>query len=198
MRIYRLNLVCIICIATMCLFVCACDNNAPPQEDPPALNISARIAAAQNADTGDEASIKDAAEENDIGDIDNFEVENDKLYSGISKIDLFLPLIKADAAAEDDDEKKRAPQTPLERFDIGQLKLSAVVEAADGNSAIIVESSGRGYVVKHGYFIGLNNGQITEIKSDRVVIEEPMGKNERGETKYNIIELILPKPAGAF
>lgn len=197
MRISRLNLVCIICVAAMFLFVCACDNNPPPQDDIPPLNIGARTMAAQNANADNAA----AADQNDDQntDMDDFEVEEDKLYSGIDKTDPFLPLIKAtDAAREDDDDTKRVPQTPLERFDIGQLKLSAVVEMVEGNSAVIVESSGRGYVVKPGTYIGLNGGQITEIKNDRVIIEEPMGKNERGETKFNIIELILPKPAGAF
>lgn len=199
MRISRLNLVCIICVALMCLFVCACDNNPPPQDDIPALNIGARTMNNQNA--GDNAPPAAVQDDDDNTDIENFEVEEDKLYSGINKTDPFLPLIKAtEAAAADnnEDDKKRVPQTPLERFDIGQLRLSAVVETPEGNSAVIVEASGRGYVVKPGTYIGLNGGQITEIKNDRVIIEEPMGKNERGETKFNIIELILPKPAGAF
>lgn len=195
MRISRLNLVCIICVGLLCLVVCACDNNPPPKAELPSLNLNAR--AAQNTTTPDKIT---AVQDAEVEDLEGFEVEEAKLYSGIDKINPFLPLIKSDGAVpdEEDGETKRVPQTPLERFDIGQLRLSAVVGAPDGNSAIIVESSGRGYVVRTGAYIGLNGGQITEIKNDRVIIEEPMGKNERGEVKVNVVELILPKPAGAF
>lgn len=195
MRISRLNLVCVICAGLLCLAVCACDNNPPPKAEVPSLNLSAR--AAQNTTTPDNTQ---AGQDADGEDLEGFEVEEAKLYSGINKINPFLPLIKSDGAGsdEEDGETRRVPQTPLERFDIGQLKLSAVVGAPGGNSAVIVESSGRGYVVRTGAYIGLNGGQVTEIKNDRVVIEEPMGKNERGEIKVNVVELILPKPAGAL
>ena len=198
MRISRINLICIICAGLMCLLVCACDNNPPPQEEGPSLNIGAR--AAQNKPAAE--TVETDTPPDEIDDIEGFEIEEDKLYSGADKIDPFLPLIRSDVAGEGEDgedgEKKRVPQTPLERFDLGQLKLSAVVESPEGNSAIIVESSGRGYVVKTGTYVGLNGGQVTEIKNDRVIIEEPIGKNERGEIKVNVVELILPKPAGAF
>lgn len=197
MRISRLNLVCIICAGLMCLVVCACDNNPTPQQEIAPLNIGARAAQNQAAPDADAQAAIDSEEPEDL---ESFEVEEDKLYSGNNKIDPFLPLIKSDSTGPDDEDgdKKRVPQTPLERFDLGQLKLSAVVETSDGNSAVIVESSGRGYVVKVGAYVGLNGGQVTEIKNDRVIIEEPMGKNERGEIKVNVVELILPKPAGAF
>lgn len=198
MRISRLNLVCIICAGLMCLVICACDNNSQTQEAEIKLpDISARAAQNQAATEPDAQAAIDAEEPENLED---FEVEEDKLYSGNNKTDPFLPLIKSDSAGpdEEDGDKKRVPQTPLERFDLGQLKLSAVVETSDGNSAVIVESSGRGYVVKVGAYVGLNGGQVTEIKNDRVIIEEPMGKNERGEIKVNVVELILPKPAGAF
>lgn len=195
MRISRLNLVCIICIGLLCLAVCACDNNPPPKAEVPSLNLGSRTS--QNTTATDKAAVVQDAE---VEDLEGFEVEEAKLYSGTDKINPFLPLIKSDGAGseEENGETKRVPQTPLERFDIGQLKLSAVVGAPDGNSAIIVESSGRGYVVRTGAYIGLNGGQIIEIKNDRVIIEEPMGKNERGDIKVNTLELILPKPAGAF
>lgn len=194
MRISRLNLVYIICTGLMCLVVCACDNN-PPQDNLPALNIGARTA--QNTPAPNNTQADDPEP---VQGLEGFEVEEDKLYSGINKMDPFLPLLKSNTAGtgDEDSEKKRVPQTPLERFDLGQLKLSAVVAAPDGNSAVIVESSGRGYVVKVGAYVGLNGGQVTEVKNDRVIIEEPMGKNERGEIKVNMVELILPKPAGAF
>lgn len=203
MRTSRLNLICIIGVAMVCLLVCACGDSQPPPEEPK-LNLGLRTMTGQNVDQDDSAQTEDSAatsNEGENGEIEAFEVlEEDKLYSGSNKVNPFVPLIQAEVATTGDgnDDERRVPQTPLERFDIGQLSLSAIVEAPGGNSAIVVESSGRGYVVKAGTYIGLNGGQIIEIKSDRIIIEEPIGKNERGEVKVNTIELILPKPAGAF
>lgn len=207
MRISQLNLVCIIWAVAICLVLCACGDSAPPA-DPPKLNLGLRTMTGQNVDQEAAPATNNATGGPADGMTENAEAEafeifdETKLYRGSNKINPFLPLIKSETGKEpaddNDDGERRGPQTPLEKFDIGQLKLSAVVETAEGHSAIIVESSGRGYVVRPGFYIGLNGGKIVEIKSDRVIIEEPIGKNERGEDKVNVIELILPKPAGAF
>jgi type IV pilus assembly protein PilP len=70
---------------------------------------------------------------------------------------------------------KRRPRenlSPLERYDLGQLKLVGIVLEAKDPRAMVEDSAGLGYVVKIGTPIGPNEGKIREIKSSEVVIEE--------------------------
>ena len=78
---------------------------------------------------------------------------------------------------------------------ISQLKLSAIMRTPEGNSAIVEDATGKGYVVKKGTYIGLNSGQVVDINRDRILIEEEI-ENVMGELKIVNIEMKLQKPAG--
>jgi type IV pilus assembly protein PilP len=70
---------------------------------------------------------------------------------------------------------KRRPRenlSPLERYDLGQLKLVGIVLDAKDPRAMVEDSAGLGYVVKIGTPIGPNEGKIKQIKASEVVIEE--------------------------
>lgn len=70
---------------------------------------------------------------------------------------------------------KRRPRenlSPLERYDLGALKLVGIIWDAKDPRAMVEDSAGLGYVVKIGTPIGPNEGKIKEIKSSEVVIEE--------------------------
>ena len=70
---------------------------------------------------------------------------------------------------------KRRPRenlSPLERYDLGQLKLVGIVWDAKDPRAMVEDSAGLGYVVKIGTPIGPNEGKIKQIKASEVVIEE--------------------------
>lgn len=207
MRISHSKIACILSILLLSTVLYACGDKTPPEQPkvslPQRQTASAAPAEPTEASGGIvQGSINAPANTATTSPVDSFEVaeaDASSLYSGEGKVNPFLPLIKADAPVVDPDTgTRRVPQTPLERFDIGQLKLSAIIESPEGNSAIIEESSGRGYVVKPGTYIGLNGGQIKSITREKIIIEEPIGKNERGEVKVNRIELTLPKPAGAL
>jgi len=121
-------------------------------------------------------------------------------YDPTGRIDPFEPLFREQSGAQVASShkgklKKRTPQTPLERVAISQLKLSAVMRTAKGNSAIVEDASGKGYVIRKGTYVGLNSGQVVKIEKDRVVIEEEM-ENIMGEFVIQKTELKLQKPAG--
>jgi len=121
-------------------------------------------------------------------------------YDAKGRFDPFEPLFKEESSAQavpssKDKRKKRTPQTPLERVAISQLKLSAIMRTAQGNSAIVEDASGKGYVIRKGTYIGLNSGQVVRIDKDQVVIEEEI-ENVMGELVIQNIELKLQKPAG--
>jgi len=104
-------------------------------------------------------------------------------YIARGKIDPFEPLFK-DKPVFKKKKEKRIPRTPLEKLSLGQLKLVAIIRAPSGNKALVEESSGKGYVIKKGTYIGLNSGKIIEIEKDNIIIE------------VRQIELKLQKPSG--
>jgi len=121
-------------------------------------------------------------------------------YDPQGRFDPFEALFKDESNAQPapvskDKRKKRTPQTPLERVAISQLKLSAIMRTAKGNSAIVEDASGKGYVIRKGTYIGLNSGQVVKIDKDHVEIEEEM-ENVMGELVIQNTELKLQKPAG--
>lgn len=120
------------------------------------------------------------------------------LYNPAGKIDPFEPLFKdrpSQKKIKKSNRKKRQPRTPLERIDISQLKLVGIILASSGNRALVEESSGKGYVIKKGTYIGTNAGRVTEISKHKVVVEEEY-EDVFGKLKVQKKEIKLPKPPG--
>jgi type IV pilus assembly protein PilP len=121
-----------------------------------------------------------------------------KAYDAKGKIDPFEPLFKEKpVSVKKKKNKKRIPQTPLERIDLSQLKLVGIILASSGNRALVEESSGKGYVIKKGTYIGVNSGKVVKIKREKVVVEEEF-EDVFGKTKLRQREIKLPKPPGEF
>lgn len=127
-----------------------------------------------------------------------------RIYDPKQRLNPFIPLFKADNENVVTDQmdalsakkrKKRIPQTPLEKISLNQLNLVAIIRASSGNKALVEESSGKGYIVKKGTYIGLNSGIVTQIDSDGVIIEEEI-ENLMGELVLQNTEIKLQKPAG--
>jgi type IV pilus assembly protein PilP len=118
-------------------------------------------------------------------------------YNPLGKIDPFEPLFKDEPELVPSESKreKRIPRTPLENIDLGQLKLVGVILASSGNRALVQEASGKGYIIKEGTYIGVNSGKVTEIKNDRVIVEEEI-EDVVGKPTIRNKELVLPKPPG--
>jgi len=120
------------------------------------------------------------------------------LYIPEGKLDPFEPLFKkgpVSLAVGNKKIKQRKPLTPLERVNLSQLTLVGIIEAPSGNRALVQETSGKGYVVKKGTYIGTNSGKIVQILKDRIIIEE---ESEDIYGKVSIIKkpIKLQKPPG--
>jgi type IV pilus assembly protein PilP len=120
-------------------------------------------------------------------------------YNPKGKIDPFEPLLKDESAAVVAKVRVKTdpnrPKTPLERIDLGQLKLVAIIAASTGNRALVEESSGKGYIIKAGTFIGLNSGKVVDIKNGKVLVEEEF-EDVYGKAITQKKEITLPKPPG--
>ncbi len=214
------NITCLICFLLL-VYGCTDKKNEPqqpkkvvskkiavqPQAGTGVTETSAPVAAApavkpeakESTGTGDDLSIPAAP---DLVQ-DNILAKAATGYDPKGKIDPFIPLIKEEkaeksgalAAAKKTERKKRKPATPLERIDLGQLNLTAIVRSAQGNKALVEESSGKGYIITKGTFIGVNQGTVIDVQKDRVIVEEEV-ENLHGEITLKTRELRLPKPSG--
>ena len=120
------------------------------------------------------------------------------LYNPEGKLDPFEPLFKKERVSIAEGKKKikqRKPLTPLEKVNLSQLTLVGIIQAPSGSRALVQESSGKGYVVKKGTYIGTNSGKIVQILKDRIIIEE---ESEDIYGKVSIVKkpLKLQKPPG--
>ena len=71
----------------------------------------------------------------------------------------------ADAAVNDE-------LTPLQRYQLGQLKLVAVIYETRYPRAVVEDETGLGYILQIGTPIGPNNGAVQAIEPGRVVVRE--------------------------
>lgn len=128
-------------------------------------------------------------------------------YDPKGKIDPFVPLVRdepvnakkesetAEGAAKGEKREKRIPQTPLEKIELTQLRLRAIILASSGNRALVEESSGKGYILTKGTYIGRNEGIVTKIEKNKVIVEETI-RSIQGDITTQETELKLPKPPG--
>ncbi len=120
-------------------------------------------------------------------------------FDPTGKADPFEPLFKeepkpkAEVAAKP--KQPERPRTPLERLDLGQLRLTAVVMAGNRPRAMVEEANGKGYVIELGTPIGLERGKVTVINRDRIVIEYSRD-DDFGNSKSRQRVLKLQKPPG--
>ncbi len=120
-------------------------------------------------------------------------------YNPAGKIDPFSPLVKDEPVkvlqAEKSKSEKREPTTPLERIDLSQLKLTAIIRTPSGLKAMVEESTGKGYIVGMGTYMGIHSGKVVNILKDRVVVEEEV-EDALGNAVSRNTELKFQKPSG--
>jgi Tfp pilus assembly protein PilP len=89
-------------------------------------------------------------------------------FSTLGKRDPFRPFTLSTRT----DSRPRENLSPLERYDLGQLRLVGVVWHVKEPNAMVEDSVGLGYIVKVGTLIGANDGKVKAIKPNEIIIEE--------------------------
>lgn len=120
------------------------------------------------------------------------------LYNLEGKLDPFEPLFKKERvslAVGKKKTKRRTALTPLERVNLSQLTLVGIIRSPSGNRALVQETSGKGYVVKKGTYIGTNSGKIVQILKDTIIIEEE-SEDIYGKVSITKKPIKLQKPPG--
>jgi type IV pilus assembly protein PilP len=115
--------------------------------------------------------------------------ETEYSYNPAGKPDPFKPFIQLTPLRG---ASRSTPLTPLQKFEISQLKLVAIISTPEGNIAMVEDATGKGYFLKKGTWIGKNDGKVTKILNDKVIIEE-VYQDIFGKTKTNEISIFLHK-----
>lgn len=84
-------------------------------------------------------------------------------------------------------------RTPLQTYQLGQLKLVGVVaQPPEGYRAMVEDSAGLGYIITTGTPIGSSGGVVRSIEPRRVVIEEST-RDFYGDVKPKQVVMELPQ-----
>jgi type IV pilus assembly protein PilP len=106
--------------------------------------------------------------------------------------DPFKPFV-AETKASPVAKKNRFGQVlPILNYDVPQFKISGIIIGLKENSAMIVDPTGKPYVVKAGMDIGRNNGRITKIAPNFIEVFEQY-RDESGKLIKKTVRLTLPK-----
>ncbi len=84
-------------------------------------------------------------------------------------------------------------RTPLQTYQLGQLKLVGVIaQPSQGFRAMVEDSAGLGYIITTGTPIGSSGGVVRSIEPRRVVIEEST-RDFYGDVKPKEVVMELPQ-----
>lgn len=195
-------------IASIVFFsLTGCENKPETNQKPPASAVvSGTIKMPPAVSTTEKKAIIEKKEDSQVVesgiqqmttlDESNIVIESEKLehYDSKGKLDPFKPLIQEETDLSDNITEKRSQRilTPLEKIDISQIRLVAVIIMDKKQIAMVEEASGKGYEVGLGTYIGKNQGKVTEIKDSSIVITE-LTRDYKGRLKEQIQEIKLHK-----
>ncbi|WP_035237137.1 pilus assembly protein PilP [Desulfobacter vibrioformis] len=211
-----IKICCLAGLVVSLLFVCACnEDQAPgPELAKQTLVVSKSISkpnppASQTPDPGDagkkQALVPDLKPARDSVNADGEDKDKaDALqkagismpmeqYDSKGRVDPFIPLIAeknipAGSGASVDTKPKR-PLTPLEKLELSQIKLVAIVEMSDRTIAMVEDATGKGYEVAIGTYIGSQGGRVTSVTMKGITIEENMDAyNGKSRKRYEEIK----------
>ncbi len=159
----------------------ACKEKTPPPQPetmrPAGLTPPAAVTTPQ---------ITPGAEESLIGE---FEIEY--RYDPYGKVDPFEPFILVEGPGG-----IGGAENPLEQSDVNDFKLVGLIWGIQDARAIVVDPSGKSYVVRKGIRIGRNEGELIGIYKDRIVVLEKIRDLEGNVIKTNKIDLKLEELGG--
>jgi type IV pilus assembly protein PilP len=79
---------------------------------------------------------------------------------------------------------------PLQRTDVADLKLIGIVWGSVGHHAMVQTPDGKGYTIKRGTLVGVNNGVVKKI-TERALIVEEQYTDIFGERKMREVKIEL-------
>ena len=118
-------------------------------------------------------------------------IEETYHYNPTGKADPFKPFIDVELAKKKTVEQSRLLSlNPLQRQTVEQFRLVGIIGDNKGRRAMVQDSAGKFYSLLPGAYIGLNNGRISKILADRIIVDEKI-RTEVGKTESRKIIITL-------
>jgi len=103
---------------------------------------------------------------------------------------IIAPQVATEKAAPLRSRRPAAEALPIQSFETDKFKVTGIIVGLKENSALIVDPTGKGYVIKEGMQIGPNEGYVTKITSTDIEVVEKFS-NEKGHVKKRTVKLML-------
>jgi type IV pilus assembly protein PilP len=107
-------------------------------------------------------------------------------YNPTGRRDPFAPIVQRE------EKQAKMDRPPLERYNLYDFKMTAVIWGGFGYNAMVEAPDGKGYFVRVGTVMGPNKGLVKRITEDEIVVEEKF-KNFSGETERKDVVIELRK-----
>lgn len=164
------------------------------QEEKPAIKTT------QNKNIKNTVQSKSTVKNDSKKELQNNNLQKDQTqkeysYDATGKPDPFEPLIAAIAPTKQSvsqQQKSDKPLTPLQKLDLSDLFLVAIVDTDNSSTALIEDNVRNGYIVKEGMFIGKNDGVIKKILKNSMIVEEKIA-DSTGTIETKISTLTIHK-----
>lgn len=209
--IYRLKIIFLILVFGLCLMTVACEDKSQLQKKSKSNTVSGKISqpvikttlkkdvSKKNSNPQKESNAKTKISSPELKTEDKLvEQKESEHYDSKGKIDPFAPLIQEKSPQEDKpvvDNRPKRILTPLEKIELSQIRLVAVIIMENRSIAMVEEASGKGYEVEIGTYIGKNQGKVFEIRKSSIVVKE-LVKDFKGRLKERVKEIKLHKLDG--
>ena len=162
------------------------------QEEKPSLKTS-KNTSAKNAEQPKSTIKNDSKKEIQKDKSQQDQAQKEYSYDPTGKPDPFEPLVAAIAPTKQsapEHQKSDRPLTPLQKLDLSDLFLVAIVDTDNSSTALIEDSVRNGYIVKEGMLIGRNDGIIKKILKNSMIVEEKITDSTGNvETKLSTLTI---------
>lgn len=81
---------------------------------------------------------------------------------------------------------------PIQNYDVQKFRVSGIITGFKENTALVIDPSGKGYVVKEGMLMGNMGGRISRIGASEVDVVEHY-QDDNGHNRKRTIRLTLHK-----
>lgn len=87
------------------------------------------------------------------------------------------------------------PLTPLQKFDLSQLRLIGVIIGKGEPRGMVIAPGGKSFILTKGTKVGKNDGTVVGITTEAVLVEEKY-YDFTGQVKTSVQQIPLPKQGG--
>jgi type IV pilus assembly protein PilP len=122
-------------------------------------------------------------------------VPREALLDFTNKKDPFKPAVhaqQAKVAAKPGRVARSGEVLPIQSYDVDKFRVAGIIAGLKENTALIIDPAGRGYVVREGMVIGMNDGKINRITSSAIEVIEQY-RDDNGHLRKRSIILSLAK-----